>query len=81
MSVMEFGTIRATFEDETKGGARWVTDMLDIFDETGLSYALWAYRDPSMGLYLGDPGYGSAVPNQPLIEAIRAHHRRTGARE
>ena len=34
MSVMEFGTIRETFEVAGKGGALWVADMLDIFERS-----------------------------------------------
>lgn len=73
MSVMEFGTIRATLERPELGGAVWVADMLALLDRAGLSYALWCYRDPSMGLYLGDPVTGTAAPNTALIEVVRAH--------
>lgn len=78
MSVMEFGTIRTTFEVEGKGGAQWVSDMLDIFDDHGASFAYWNYHGPSMGLYLGDDGSPPAEPNEALIEVFRSRLRPDG---
>ena len=73
MSVMEFGTIRDTFEEPDKGGAEWVADMLGIFDQYGTSYALWHYHGPSMGLYLSAFGSAPAEPNRVLIDVVRDH--------
>ena len=73
MSVMEFGTIRGTFDAREKGGGQWVADMLDIFDAHGVSYALWNYHGPSMGMYLSAYGSAPAEPNLALIEVVREH--------
>ena len=70
MSVMEFGTIRATFDDPNKGGAAWISDMLDLLAARGLSFSLWAYHDPAMGLYLSDTERRPARPNRGLIDAV-----------
>jgi len=78
MSVMEFGTIRETFEVAGKGGALWVADMLDLFDDHGVSYSLWNYHGPSMGLFLSGPGSAPGRPNQPLIDVMKAHQRSPG---
>lgn len=73
MSVMEFGTIRETLEVADKGGARWVADMLDLFEEYGVSYSLWTYHGSSMGLFLSEPDTAPRRPNQPLIDVMKAH--------
>ena len=61
MSVMEFGVVRQTFEMEGKGGDQWVTDMLELLDENGLSFAYWEYHGTQMGLYLS----GTGLPGEP----------------
>ncbi len=73
MSVMEFGTIRNTFEVPDKGGAAWVADMLDIFEDHDVSFSLWNYHGPSMGLFLSDDGSAPSEPNQVLIDVLKAH--------
>lgn len=78
MSVMEFGTIRTTFEVAGKGGAAWVADMLDILEDGGVSYALWNYHGPSMGLYLGEPGRTRTRPNQTFIGTVERHLSQIG---
>ena len=77
MSVMEFGTIRETIEDPDKGGTQWIADMLDIFDQYEVSYALWNYHGPAMGLYLSAYGSEPAMPNRALINVVRDHHATT----
>lgn len=78
MSVMEFGTIRETVEDADKGGARWVADMLGLFEKYGVSYSFWTYHGPSMGLFLSEPDTVPSLPNRPLIEVITAHQLGSG---
>lgn len=61
MSVMEFGTVRQSFEMEGKGGSQWVTDMLSLLEDNDLSFAYWEYHGSQMGLYLS----GAGLPGQP----------------
>lgn len=70
MSVMEFGTMRETFEMPGKGGDQWVTDVLDLLDEHNLSFAYWEYNGRDFGLYTPtdrQPG----TPNEELQEVLR----------
>lgn len=70
MSVLEFGTIRETFEMPGKGGDQWVTDVLDLLDEHDLSFAYWEYNGGDFGIYSptdGRPGN----PNLELQEVLR----------
>lgn len=74
MSVMEFGTIRQTFEIEEKGGDRWVADMLDLLQAKDLSFAYWEYHGPDMGIFRrGTEGTGE--PNAELQEVLRRELR------
>lgn len=57
MSVMEFGLVRQAFEMEGKGGDQWVTDVLELLDDNGLSFAYWEYHGTQMGLYLSGTGF------------------------
>lgn len=66
----EFGTIRKSFEAE-RGGAAWVSDMLDLLQERNLSFAYHAYHEEFFALY-----YGAGLPradqaNLPLIDLLR----------
>jgi len=70
MSVMEFGTIRDTFETQGKGGAIWITDILEIFHENDISFSLWNYHGSSMGIFLSDYGTEPSIPNLKLIEIL-----------
>jgi endoglucanase len=72
MSVMEFGLMRATFEMKGKGGAQWVSDMLDIFNEYQVSFSYWNYHGDRMGLYLTESGEPPGNPNQDLIRTLRS---------
>lgn len=70
MSVLEFGTMRETFEMPGKGGDQWVTDVLDLLDEYDLSFGYWEYNGRDLGLYSptdGRPGN----PNVQLQEVLR----------
>lgn len=69
MSVMEFGLVRQAFEMEGKGGGQWVTDMLELLKENGLSFAYWEYHGTQMGLYLSGTGR-PGEPNTALHEAL-----------
>ncbi|WP_316296780.1 cellulase family glycosylhydrolase [Aliisedimentitalea sp. MJ-SS2] len=71
VSVMEFGTMRDTFEIDGKGGEVWMADVLDIFHEYGVSYSLWNYHGSAMGVYLSEFGDAPAEPNHKLIAVLR----------
>lgn len=49
--VGEFGVMSTA-----PGDSRYnlVSDMIGLMNEAGLHWTLWAYREPSFGLYLGD---------------------------
>lgn len=75
MHIGEFGAVRYVFMEgvggmtEDRGGISWVTDMLDLFDQYGLSYHYLMYHAWSFGLYFNHgtlPDSDSA--NQPLID-------------
>ncbi len=46
----EFGVARNTFEN-SKGGEKWVRDVLSIFDSLGYHFTYHTYREPSFGYY------------------------------
>lgn len=77
MSVLEFGTIRHTFEIEGKGGDRWVGDALALLREHDLSFAYWEYHDLDMGVYLNLDGE-DGEPNEALQEVLRHALREDG---
>jgi endoglucanase len=67
----EFGTVRQSFEAD-RGGQRWVSDMLELLDERGLSYAYNSYHDSYMGLFFGEGTLPDPTnANQPLLELLR----------
>jgi endoglucanase len=70
MSVMEFGVMRDTFGADGKGGANWVADMLDIFQEYDVSFSFWNYHGSSMGLYLSEYGTEPGEPNSELARVF-----------
>ena len=71
MSVLEFGVIRDTFEIDGRGGADWVSDMLDIFLKYDVSFSLWNYHGSSMGIFLSSFGSEPDKPNTELIEILK----------
>lgn len=73
VSVMEFGTIRATLDDPNKGGADWIADMLDLLDANDTSYALWNYHGAEMGLFRSVTETWPSRPNRPLLDVVEAH--------
>lgn len=63
----EFGLHHPCFEND-RGGLRWVEDMLDIADESGLSFTYHAYHEDGFGLYRGNGKVDPANANQGLID-------------
>jgi endoglucanase len=70
MSVLEFGVVRQAFQMDGKGGDRWVTDMLALFEENDLSFAYWEYHGGQMGIWLSAEG-PPAEPNTGLMDVFR----------
>lgn len=64
VSVMEFGLTHECF---TKGGERWVADVIDIFLQHHVSFAYWDYHSDRMGVYYKESGKFPGNPNQELI--------------
>lgn len=56
----EFGAGIHCFEDD-KGGTVWVRDMIDLYEEYGISWNYHTYHEDSFGLYLG-----TGVPVDPI---------------
>jgi endoglucanase len=69
MSVMEFGVVRQAFQMQGKGGDRWVTDMLSLFEKHDLGFAYWEYHGAQMGIYLSPSGKPSDL-NAPLRDVF-----------
>jgi endoglucanase len=70
MAVNLFGTSRPTFEDG-RGGAAWVSDMIDIMREQQLGWSYLAFRDENFGIYTnlsGEPD--PETVNQPLVDLL-----------
>ena len=72
----EFGLHHPCFEND-RGGLRWVDDMLDIADASGLSFTYHAYHEDGFGLYRGNGKVDPANANQGLIDLFT---RRLGAK-
>ncbi len=69
--VGEFGLTRFCFEND-KGGAEWLTDVLELLDENGVNAAsLHQYYDGYFGFY-NDKSQPGTV-NQPLIDTLNAY--------
>jgi endoglucanase len=69
--IGEFGLTRFCFEDG-KGGAQWLTDVLELMDENGVNAAsLHQYYDAFTGLY-ADRGAPGTI-NQPLIDTLTGY--------
>jgi endoglucanase len=56
MSVLEFGLTKQNYTMPDAGGEQWVTDVIDLLDEHGASFAYWEYHGDRMGIYLRDEG-------------------------
>ena len=69
MSVMEFGVVRQAFQMQGKGGDRWVTDMLALFEKHDLGFAYWEYHGAQMGIYLSPAGKPGEI-NGPLRDVL-----------
>ncbi|KAL7721128.1 Cellulase family glycosylhydrolase [Entamoeba marina] len=52
--IGEFGTIVYSFK-ESRGGDTWVSDMMDLIVQYGLSFNYHDYHETSFGLYTNDP--------------------------
>jgi len=63
----EFGLHHPCFEED-RGGLRWVEDMLDLADQSGLSFTYHAYHEDGFGLYRGSGKIDPAKANQGLID-------------
>jgi endoglucanase len=71
----EWGAIRQSFEGD-HGGIRWVSDMLDLLLERGVSFTYHAYHESSFGMFSGDgalPDPGNA--NGALLDLFKARLR------
>src|SRR5690348_3817160 len=44
-----FGAIRGCFENG-RGGEGWLEDVTRLFEERGLHWTVWSYRDESFGI-------------------------------
>lgn len=64
MMALEFGVSRAAFKS---GGAQWMTDVLDIFDDLGWNLGYRSYRDDTWGIYPLDVTQPS---NSELVAAL-----------
>lgn len=71
MSVLEFGLMHQCFEQEAKGGTKWVADILDIFLEHNVSFSYWSWRGDKMGIHRGRTGEPPGPANEPLVKTIR----------
>ena len=63
----EFGLHHPCFEND-RGGLRWVEDMLDLADQSDLSFTYHAYHEDGFGLYRGNGKVDPANANQGLID-------------
>jgi endoglucanase len=71
MFLGEFGAIRDSFEHD-RGGARWVSDMLELLDERSLHFTYHDYHEAYMGLFYGDGTLPEPTnANQQLLELFR----------
>ena len=76
INVGEFGVFQTTFLSPEAGGARWVTDMLDLLNENKLNFAYWDYHS-LYGLY-PDPFHypDPADINRPLLDVFLARNKK-----
>lgn len=65
----EFGTGTLSFKDN-KGGDRWVSDVIDIFNEYSISYNYHTYHEESFGLYMNSPLEPAAERNELLYDVL-----------
>ena len=76
INVGEFGVFQTTFLSLEAGGARWVTDMLDLLNENNLNFAYWDYRG-SWGLYPDLWHYPDPADiNRPLLDVFLARNKK-----
>lgn len=69
MYVGEFGAISYTMTQE-KGGLRWASDMMDIFDSLGIAFTYHDWHEDNFGIYRGAGGrpIDPSNANQGLID-------------
>lgn len=65
----EFGTGTSSFFED-RGGERWVSDVIDIFNEHRISYNYHTYHEESFGLYMNSPNQPAAERNNALYEVL-----------
>ena len=65
----EFGTGTVSFTDN-KGGDRWVSDVIDIFNKYSISYNYHTYHEESFGLYMNSSLEPAANRNDLLYEVL-----------
>ena len=65
----EFGTGTVSFTDN-KGGDRWVSDVIDIFNKYSISYNYHTYHEESFGLYMNSSLEPAANRNELLYEVL-----------
>lgn len=76
INVGEFGVFQTTFLSPEAGGARWVTDMLDLLNENNLNFAYWDYHG-SWGLYPDLWHYPDPADiNRPLLDVFLARNKK-----
>lgn len=67
----EFGAITSSFA-ESRGGEKWVADMMDLILEHNLHFTYHSYHENSFGLYLGDEGLpDESNTNDALIQVLK----------
>lgn len=71
MYLGEFGVIDSCFRGG-RGGLAWVSDMLDIAAERGLSFTYHDYHEDAFGIYRGSGAVDTSRANQELIRLFRA---------
>ncbi len=49
MAVWAFGALKICYEDG-RGGLQWLSDVVDLFDETGVHWTLWGFYDENFGI-------------------------------
>lgn len=69
--VGEFGAGSPCFQND-KGGAIWVSDMLDLISEYNMHFTYHSYHETSFGLYYGESGLPDPTnANIELIELFK----------
>lgn len=66
----EFGTGSVSFQDD-KGGDRWVSDVIDIFNKYRISYNYHTYHEESFGLYKNSPFDEPGDKNELLYDILK----------